>query len=181
MPRNATAPNVMSHEMATNFAWAALNMKAKTTLSARLAEHGVTVEPYMPMADNILVLRFPPPPIETKTKGGLFIPETSQIVPEPRSEGILVQAGCLARDVLRAHGVMLGDHVQIGRFAGWEVEFDADKAGTSTKRILQMKERDVLGSFDLHDRLWGDNPTMKIIFDTDTDEHRIVPITEEQS
>jgi co-chaperonin GroES (HSP10) len=153
-------------------------------LAARLKEHGIQHMPYMPMADNILVLRLPPPPIETKTGGGLFIPEMAQAEPEPNSEGILVQAGCAARDVLRAHGVLFGDRVQIARFAGWEREINneslaaMDKAGRG-KRILQMKERDVLGSYDLHDRLYGKARSMKIIFDLDTEEHRVVPITEE--
>lgn len=172
---NGTAPSM--HSVA--FAWARLIEEGKKRLAERLHEHGVKVEPYFPMADNILVLRLPPPPKETQTKGGLFIPETSQEEPEPLSEGILVQAGCLARDVLRAHGILLGDHIQIGRFAGWEKEFAADKTGKSAKRILQMKERDVLGSFDLYDRLSGPTPSMKIFHDPETDEHRIVPITEE--
>lgn len=159
-------------------AWAQLNLEAKARLDARLAEHGVTAMPYMPMADNILVLRLPPPEIETKTAGGLHIPQTSQVEPEPNSEGILVQAGCAARDVLRAHGILLGDRVQIGRFAGWERALDEDKKG---KRILQMKERDVLGSFDLHDRLWGKAPTMRIVLDYETEEHRVVPVMEGQS
>ena len=157
-------------------AWAELDLVAADRLATRLKEHGVTVMPYMPMADNILVLRLPPPAIETKTGGGIFIPETSQVEPEPNSEGILVQAGCSARDVLRAHGILLGDRVQIGRFAGWERALDEDKRG---KRILQMKERDVLGSFDLHERLWGKKPTMRVSFDRETEEHRIVPIVED--
>lgn len=157
-------------------AWAKIETEAKTRLAARLKEHGVEAMPYMPMADNILVLRLPPPPVETKTGGGLYIPETSQTEPEPNSEGVLVQAGCAARDVLRAHGILLGDLVQIGRFAGWERAIGEDKKG---KRILQMKERDVLGSFDLHERLWGKTPSMRIVFDLDTEEHRVVPIGEE--
>jgi co-chaperonin GroES (HSP10) len=174
MPRTATITN--DYVPTVEQAWGKLFAESRARLVARLKDHGVATMPYMPMADNILVLRLPPPPIETKTGGGIFIPETSQVEPEPNSEGVLVQAGCLARDVLRSHGILLGDHVQIGRFAGWERALDEDKKG---KRILQMKERDVLGSFDLHDRLWGPKPTMRIVFDHDTEEHRIVPITED--
>ena len=180
MPRTATINGAEPSQFAVARAWERLYVDGKARLTARLSDHRVKVEPYMPMGDNVLVLRLPAPPTPTKTAGGLFIPEVSQEEPEPRSEGILVQAGLLARDVLRSHGIILGDHVQIGRFAGWEKEFEADKAGKSTKRILQMKERDVLGSFDLWDRLFGEDPTMKIIFDPETDEHRIVPITNQE-
>lgn len=178
MPRTSTATKlaVEDYTPLSVRAWAALEASAKERLAARLKEHGVSTMPYMPMADNILVLRLPPPPTETKTDGGIFIPQTSQVEPEPTSEGVLVQAGCAARDVLRAHGILLGDLVQIGRFAGWERAIGEDKKG---KRILQMKERDVLGSFDLHERLWGKKPSMRIVFDADTEEHRVVPITEE--
>jgi co-chaperonin GroES (HSP10) len=158
-------------------AWATLELQARGRLVARLKEHGVATMPYMPISDNILVLRLPAPPVETKSDGGIYIPETSRTEPEPLSEGVLVQAGAQARDILRSHGVMLGDLVQIGRFAGWERAIGEDKKG---KRILQMKERDVLGSFDLHERLWGKTPSMRIVFDYDTEEHRILPIMEEE-
>lgn len=159
-------------------AWNRIAAEANARLEARIAEHGIKVTPYMPMGDNILVLRLPAPPKETQTKGGLFIPETSQEEPEPLSEGILIQAGCSARDILRDHGIMLGDLVQIGRFAGWEKEFKADASGKGGKRILQMNVRDVLGSVDLHTRLWGPDRTMCIVMDDETDEHRIVPIVD---
>lgn len=161
-------------------AWERLGREARVRLTERLKEHGVKMTPYMPMANNVLVLRLPAPPVATKTEGGIHIPETAQEEPEPLSEGVLVQAGCMARDVLRAHGILLGDLVQIGRFAGWEKEFKLDaSARGNNKKILQMKEHDILGSFDLHDRLWGKDPTMRIVFDEDTEEHRVVPITEE--
>lgn len=161
-------------------AWSMIYAEARARREARIAEHGVKVLPYMPIADNILVLRLPAPPKKTKTAGGLYIPETSQEEEEPLSEGILIQAGCSAADILRDHGVMLGDLVQIGRFAGWEKEFKADAAGQG-KRILQMNVRDILGSFDLYDRLFGPTPTMCVVIDDDTDEHRIMPIiTEDQ-
>lgn len=160
-----------------DLAWRKLNAEANARLEARIAEHQVQVLPYMPIADNILVLRLPAPPKKTQTAGGLYIPETSQEEEEPLSEGILIQAGCAARDVLRDHGVLLGDLVQIGRFAGWEKEFKADARGQG-KRILQMKDRDVLGSIDLHARLWGPNPTMCIVLD-DYGEHQITPIVPE--
>jgi co-chaperonin GroES (HSP10) len=180
MPRTATINGSMPSPFTIARSWERIYLQGKIRLAERLKEHGVKVEPYMPMADNVLVLRLPPPPTKVKTEGGLFIPETAQEEPEPLSEGILVQAGMLARDVLRAHGIVLGDHVQIGRFAGWEKEFAADKTGKSAKRILQMKERDILGSFDLFERLFGEHRSMQIIFDPETEEHRIVPITDQE-
>lgn len=159
--------------------WFALDMEAGARLADRLGEHQVKAPPYMPIADNILVLRLPAPAKETKTRGGLFIPDSAQEEPEPLSEGIIIEAGLQARDVLRDHGILIGDHVQIGRFAGYEKEFQKDEAGAG-KRILQMKERDILGSFDLYPRLYGKQPSMRIVLDTETNEHRIVPVGSEQ-
>jgi len=156
-------------------AWGALEREAKKRLAERLKDHKAPPLPYMPGFNNVLVLRLPSEPTKTVTAGGIHIPQTAQEEEEPKSEGILVQAGLMARDTLRAHGYLLGDKVQIGRFAGWEKEFRLDNAGTNKSKILQMKDQDILGSFDLHDRLWGDAPTMEIVFDIETSEHRIRP------
>lgn len=157
-------------------AWAEINKDAKKRLADRLKEHGAPPTPYMPGFNNVLVLRLPSEPTKTVSAGGIHIPQTAQEEEEPKSEGILVQAGIGARDTLRDHGYLLGDKVQIGRFAGWEKEFRLDAKGGNQKKILQMKDQDILGSFDLHDRLWGSRPTMEIVWDEDTEEHRIRPI-----
>lgn len=158
-------------------AWEALQKEAKKRLGERLKEYNAPKTPYMPGFNNVLVLRLPAPPIRTHTDGGLEIPESAREEPEPKSEGILVQAGLEARDTLRAHGYLLGDKVQIGRFAGWEKEFHLDSKGKNTRKILQMKDQDIIGSFDLDDRLWGAKPTMEIVWDAETEQHRIQPIT----
>lgn len=158
-------------------AWEALNKEAKKRLTERLKQYEAPKTLYMPGFNNVLVLRLPSEPIKEMTAGGIVIPQTAQQEEEPKSEAILVQAGLAARDTMRSHGYLLGDKVQIGRFAGWEKEMEKDKAGKNTRKILQVKDQDILGSFDLNDRLWGDKPTMEIVWDAETEEHRIQPIT----
>lgn len=181
MPRNKYNPEDTADSnvnvLGEAYAWIRLEREAKKRLAERLKEYKAPPTPYMPGFNNVLVLRLPSEPTKTVTAGGLHIPMTAQEEEEPKSEGILVQAGLMARDTLRAHGYLLGDKVQIGRFAGWEKEFRLDAKGENQRKILQMKDVDVLGSFDLNDRLWGDAPTMEIVYDIETAQHRIRPTT----
>ncbi len=127
----------------------------------------------MPGADNVLVLRIPPPPVKKVTAGGLHIPEKFQEEEEPESEGYLLAGGPMALDSFLDEGYVIGDKVQIGRFAGWEKEFNADRLGTSKPKILQMKAGDIIGSFDLLERMEGAKPTMACTLDPSTERHVI--------
>ncbi len=153
--------------------WSRLAVEGRKKAAAELSARALEGIPYMPGADNVLVLRMPPPTVQKVTAGGLHIPETSQEEPEPKSEGYLLEAGPQALDAFLDHGYLIGDKVQIGRFAGWEKEFAADKDGTSKPKILQMKAGDIIGSFNLLDRLRGPKPTMELVLDEQTEEHVI--------
>lgn len=156
-------------------AWERLAEAGAKRVSAVLKEAQLEI-PYAPGGDTVLVLRDPAPPVVTKTAAGLHIPQISQQEPEPESEGTLVAAGCAALDSLRDRGFILGDKVQIGRFAGWEKEFELDKKGINKRKILQMTDKDILGSFDLKERLWGKKPTLEVTYDVEEGTHWIRPI-----
>ncbi len=153
--------------------WLKLNAEGRKKARGELTSRRLEGIPYMPGADNVLVLRMPPPAVEKVTAGGLHIPETSQEEPEPKSEGYLLEGGPMALDAFLDEGYVVGDKVQIGRFAGWEKEFQADQEGKSKPKILQMKAGDVIGSFDLLDRLDGAKPTMARTLDPTTERHVI--------
>lgn len=88
-----------------------------------------------PLNDRILVKRVEE---ETKTKGGIIIPDTAK---EKPAEGkiIAVGNGKLGDDGKRVPlEVKVGDRVLFGKYAGTEVKIDGEE-------YLMMREDDVLG------------------------------------
>jgi chaperonin GroES len=88
-----------------------------------------------PLFDRILVKRNEEP---TKTKSGLFLPETTK---EKPSEGtvLAVGNGRVADDgKITALTVKVGDQVIFGKYSGTEIKIDGDDR-------LILKEDDVLG------------------------------------
>lgn len=82
-----------------------------------------------PLADRVIIK---PAPAETKTVGGIIIPDTAK---EKPLQGEVLAAGQGTKDetmVLKA-----GDQVLYGKYAGTEVEFDGEK-------LLIMRQSDVL-------------------------------------
>ena len=82
-----------------------------------------------PLADRVIIK---PAPAETKTVGGIIIPDTAK---EKPLQGEVLAAGQGTKDeemILKA-----GDHVLYGKYAGTEVEFDGEK-------LLIMRQSDVL-------------------------------------
>jgi len=157
-------------------AWERICAKGRERLKARLAEHKVSVVPLPPSFDNILVLRLPLK--EKVTAGGIILNATSkhgEWQAEPESEGILVGAGLQALDYLRAHGIVVGDHVEIGRFAGWEREAKLIADGKNTARVLYMKSADILRSFDFGERLAANE--LAIDYNAETGEHFVRIVT----
>ena len=78
---------------------------------------------------------------DTKTKGGIIIPETAQ---EKPMQGEIIAVGPGARDEsgkVVALDVKKGDHVLFGKWSGTEVKID----GTE---YLIMKESDIMGVLD---------------------------------
>ena len=88
-----------------------------------------------PLQDRILVQRVEE---ETKTKGGIIIPDTAK---EKPAEGkvVAVGNGKLGDDGKRvALEVKKGDRILFGKYSGSEVKIDGEE-------YLIMREEDVLG------------------------------------
>jgi co-chaperonin GroES (HSP10) len=148
-------------------------VKVNGKLLARLKEYGVNEIPSPPSFDNVLVMRIPRK--ERKSAGGIHLDVTQSFgewKAEPLSEGILCGAGLQALDQLRAHGILVGDHVTFGRFSGWEDEIKlnaVDQNGSA--RIMLMLVGDIKRSFDLGERF--NAGTMKQEFDDELQQHVI--------
>ena len=90
---------------------------------------------FRPLHDRVVVKRVEE---DTKTAGGIIIPETAQ---EKPSQGEIVAAGPGARNEdgkLVALDVKVGDRVIFGKWSGTEVKIDGQE-------LLIMKESDIMG------------------------------------
>ncbi|AMS28819.1 co-chaperone GroES [Aquidulcibacter sp.] len=90
---------------------------------------------FRPLGDRVLVKRVEE---ETKTKGGIIIPDTAKEKPQ---EGEVVAVGPGARDEdgeRIAMDLKVGDRILFGKWSGTEVKIDGDD-------LLIMKESDVMG------------------------------------
>lgn len=74
--------------------------------------------PYSVVGDRVF-LRMDPP--KEQSEGGLYIPDEAKL---RAFSGTVVDAGLIARDKLYDHGVSIGDHVLIAKFAGVIEEWD---------------------------------------------------------
>jgi len=91
-----------------------------------------------PLQDRVLIRRVDP---ETKTIGGIFIPDTAQ---EKPMEGKVVAVGPGTRDdagKLHPLDVKAGDRVLFGKWSGTEVKLDGED-------LMVMKEADIMGLID---------------------------------
>jgi len=90
---------------------------------------------FRPLGDRILVKRVEE---ETKTKGGIIIPDTAKEKPQ---EGEVISVGAGARDdtgKIVPLELKAGDRILFGKWSGTEVKIEGDD-------LLIMKESDVLG------------------------------------
>ena len=88
-----------------------------------------------PLNDRVLIKRVAE---ETKTAGGLFIPDAAQEKPQ-RGVVVAVGNGKLKDDGTRtALDLKKGDKVLFGKYAGTEIKIDGDE-------LMMMTESDVLG------------------------------------
>jgi len=93
---------------------------------------------FRPLHDRVVVKRVEE---DTKTKGGIIIPDTAQ---EKPMQGEIIAVGPGGRDEagkLTPLDVKKGDRVLFGKWSGTEVKID----GTE---YLIMKESDVMGVMD---------------------------------
>ena len=82
-----------------------------------------------PLADRVLI---EPAPAETKTVGGIIIPDTAK---EKPLQGTIVAVGKGTKD--EEMGLKEGDTVLYGKYAGTELEFEG-------KKYLIMRQSDVV-------------------------------------
>ena len=90
---------------------------------------------FRPLHDRVLVERVES---DTKTKGGIIIPDTAQ---EKPMEGKVIAAGAGTRGEdgkLHPLDVKKGDKILFGKWSGTEVKVNGDD-------LLIMKESDILG------------------------------------
>ena len=93
---------------------------------------------FRPLHDRVVVKRVDE---DTKTKGGIIIPETAQ---EKPMQGKIIAVGPGARDEsgkLVPLDVKTGDKVLFGKWSGTEVKIDDEE-------LLIMKESDIIGVLD---------------------------------
>ena len=93
---------------------------------------------FRPLHDRVVLKRVEE---DTKTKGGIIIPETAQ---EKPMQGEIIAVGPGARDEsgkIVALDVKKGDRVLFGKWSGTEVKID----GTE---YLIMNESDIMGVLD---------------------------------
>src|SRR5690349_24701799 len=90
---------------------------------------------FRPLHDRVLVERVES---DTKTKGGIIIPDTAQ---EKPMEGKVISVGAGVRDEagkLLPLDVKKGDRILFGKWSGTEVKIDGEE-------LLIMKESDIMG------------------------------------
>ena len=90
---------------------------------------------FRPLHDRVVVKRVEE---DTKSKGGIIIPETAQ---EKPMQGEVIAVGAGARDEsgkVVALDVKAGDRVLFGKWSGTEVKIDGED-------LLIMKESDIMG------------------------------------
>ena len=90
---------------------------------------------FRPLHDRVVIKRAD---TETKTAGGIFIPDTAGEKPQ---EGEVIAVGPGGRDEagkLTPIDLKKGDKVLFGKWSGTEVKIDA-------KELLIMKESDIMG------------------------------------
>ena len=90
---------------------------------------------FRPLHDRVLVKRVES---DTKTKGGIIIPDTAQ---EKPMEGKVIAAGAGTRGEdgkLHPLDVKKGDKILFGKWSGTEVKVNGDD-------LLIMKESDIMG------------------------------------
>jgi chaperonin GroES len=90
---------------------------------------------FRPLGDRVLVKRVEE---ESKTKGGIIIPDTAKEKPQ---EGEILSVGPGGRDETGKRiemDVKVGDKILFGKWSGTEVKLDGED-------LIIMKESDILG------------------------------------
>jgi chaperonin GroES len=93
---------------------------------------------FRPLQDRVLVK---PLENETKTKGGIIIPDTAKEKPM-QGKVVAVGPGTRGEDgKLQPMGVKAGDKVLYGKWSGTEIKIEGED-------LMVMKESDIMGVID---------------------------------
>jgi chaperonin GroES len=93
---------------------------------------------FRPLQDRVLVK---PLENETKTKGGIIIPDTAKEKPV-QGKVVAVGPGLRGEDgKLQPMGVKAGDKVLYGKWSGTEIKVEGED-------LMVMKESDIMGVID---------------------------------
>lgn len=115
-------------------------------LRKRIKEYGIPDLPAQPLWDKVAVWMIPVE--ESKTAGGLFVPDIAQGIIKTR--GVLLAAGLSALDKLYGYGVEPGHIVWWGRYAGDTKTVAEREAGTREgKQVLMLSAHELTGCEDL--------------------------------
>jgi chaperonin GroES len=88
-----------------------------------------------PLGDRLVV---EPQEQETKTKGGIVLPDTADKDKPIRGKVVAIGNGKYIDGKVQPLQVKVGDNVLFGKYAGTSVKFDE-------KELLVMREEDVMG------------------------------------
>ena len=88
-----------------------------------------------PLHDRIVVRRQEE---ETKTAGGIVIPDTAKEKPIEGTVAAVGRGKILDNGTVREPDVKVGDKVLFGKYAGTEVELNGEK-------LVVMREEDIMG------------------------------------
>jgi len=88
-----------------------------------------------PLSDRVVV---EPQEVETKTAGGIVIPDTADKDKPVRGKIIAVGNGRYIEGKLQPLQVKVGDNVLFGKYAGTNIKLDASE-------LLVMREEDIMG------------------------------------
>jgi chaperonin GroES len=88
-----------------------------------------------PLSDRIVVM---PQELETKTKGGIVLPDTADKDKPMRGKVIAIGSGKYADGKVHPLQVKVGDEILFGKYAGTNFKLDE-------KEYLVMREEDVMG------------------------------------
>ena len=125
-------------------------------LVKRIKEYGIPPCPGQATYERVLVYQIPDEMSSRTTfaKGGsIIMPETTQSVKKERSpRGIIVSAGLKAMDIMRDHGMQLGEMVWYSPHVPTRFEVDR-KADGERVMFYFMNVGDVIVSEDVPERL----------------------------
>jgi chaperonin GroES len=88
-----------------------------------------------PLSDRIVVQ---PEELETKTKGGIYIPDTADKDKPMKGKIIAIGNGKFVDGKMQPLQVQVGDTILFGKYSGTSIKLD-------DKELLVMREEDVMG------------------------------------